>query len=358
MSSGRAVPTPVPRGGLLLHVGPHKTGTTTVQNAFVARRDDLAAHGVAYPGKSAAPHGAVIARLGTWSGWYDEIAPTSIRRWERFCETTRSLDATVVVSSEALCHADDEQAAALCAELRPGPARVLLTLRPLAALLPSSWQEYLKAGWTETYPEFLDWVLRRPDDDGNPVRSFWTRQDHGRLVERWARAVGAENVTVVVADPSRPRLLLDAVEDLAGLPRNFLGTTAEESVANRSLTWPECALLRQLNIAARTTMDWERYNTLMRGGAFSTLVGSYRPDGPAGRAGLPAWAADAAVDLGARSVASIMASGVEVVGDLASLSRATAVDGPDDEPGQIAIDAVVTAAAGITSAAARRPRTR
>lgn len=350
--------TPVAAGGLLLHVGPHKTGTTTVQNAFVARRDELPRHGVAYPGSSAAPHGAVIARLGTWSGWYDEIAPTSIRRWERFCALTRSLDATVVVSSEALCHADDEQAAAISDELRPGPVRVLITLRPLAALLPSSWQEYLKAGWTETYTEFLDWTLRRPDDAGNPVRSFWLRQDHARLVARWARAVGSENVTVVVADPAHPHLLLDAVEDLARLPRRFLATATASTVANRSLTWDECTLLRHLNLVARRAMDWDTYNTLLRAGAFATLVDSHRPEATAVRVGLPAWAAELAAEHGRTAATAIATAGVEVIGDLSSLGRAVPVDGPVDEPDQVATDSVVAAAAGLMSAVVRGRRNR
>lgn len=351
-------PTSVAPGGLLLHIGPHKTGTTTVQNAFVARREELAAHGVAYPGKSAAPHGAVIARLGTWSGWYDEIPPTSIRRWERFCALTRSLDTTVVVSSEALCHADDEQAAAVCDELRPGPVRVLITLRPLAALLPSSWQEYLKAGWTETYPEFLDWVLNRADEPDNPVRTFWTRQDHGRLVERWAAAVGPENVTVVISDPAQPRLLLDAVEDMAGLPRGLLATSTGAAVANRSLTWAECALVRHFNVVARRSMEWDTYNTVMRSGAFAQMVAAPPSSSTAERTGLPAWAARLAAHHGTTASERITATGVEVVGDLSTLSVETIDHGPTgDEPTMIPIDALVAAAAGIMSAVAP-PRSR
>ncbi len=53
----------VPRGGLLLHIGPHKTGTTALQAAFAEARPRLETFGVSYPGQHAAPHGAAMARL-------------------------------------------------------------------------------------------------------------------------------------------------------------------------------------------------------------------------------------------------------------------------------------------------------
>ena len=40
----------IPERALLLHIGPHKTGTTAIQGLLAAARDDLAAHGVTYPG--------------------------------------------------------------------------------------------------------------------------------------------------------------------------------------------------------------------------------------------------------------------------------------------------------------------
>jgi hypothetical protein len=358
--------TPVERGGLLLHVGPHKTGTTSVQRAFASRRDLLAAHGVAYPGKSSAPHGAVIARLGTHHGWYDELEPTSVRRWERFCETTRSLDATVVVSSEALCHADDVQATELCGELRPGPVRVVITLRPLAQLLPSSWQEYLKAGWGETYDEFLDEVLRRPSVTTGVFWSFWIRQDHGRLVERWSAAVGPDRVTVVVADPGRPALLLKTFEDLVGVPRNTLLDGRADTGANRSLTVAECELLRRLNVDARGLLDWDTYNTVLRAGAFTALAD--RPvDVGAERLGLPLWARDEAHIRGRDAADRIRRTGVEVVGDLDTLGGTglgVRSDNSNDDWTMPQVDSlpadafVAAATAAVRSAEERRRSTR
>src|SRR3989304_5738516 len=42
----------LPEGTRLLHIGPHKTGTTTIQGAFHGARADLLSQGVRYAGRS------------------------------------------------------------------------------------------------------------------------------------------------------------------------------------------------------------------------------------------------------------------------------------------------------------------
>jgi hypothetical protein len=42
-------------GARLLHIGPHKTGSTAVQGAFHLARERLAAQGVVYPGQGRQP---------------------------------------------------------------------------------------------------------------------------------------------------------------------------------------------------------------------------------------------------------------------------------------------------------------
>ncbi len=48
-------PPPLPAGTRLLHIGPHKTGTTSVQAALFAARDTMAAHGVDFPAQPGTP---------------------------------------------------------------------------------------------------------------------------------------------------------------------------------------------------------------------------------------------------------------------------------------------------------------
>src|SRR5207247_5288675 len=51
-------------GARLLHIGPHKTGTTAIQGAFHLARGQLAAHGVVDAGADRAPVRATLAVPG------------------------------------------------------------------------------------------------------------------------------------------------------------------------------------------------------------------------------------------------------------------------------------------------------
>ena len=72
---------------------------------------------------------------------------------------------------------------------------VVVTLRPLTKILPSSWQQYLKGGSTRRFETWLEGVLADPPDP-TITPTFWQRQDHAALVQRWADDVGVDNLTV------------------------------------------------------------------------------------------------------------------------------------------------------------------
>jgi hypothetical protein len=60
---------PLPGDAIALHIGIHKTGTTALQAALADARPELAAHGVLYPGRKTAQHGAAMAVLERPWGW-------------------------------------------------------------------------------------------------------------------------------------------------------------------------------------------------------------------------------------------------------------------------------------------------
>ena len=310
-------------GGLLLHVGPHKTGTTAIQSAFVSQREKLHDFGILYPGTTAAPHGAVMERLGTAQGWDDSVPAKEGTKWDRLCKLTRTYDGTVVVSSEALCHADEEQAVAICRELRDAPVRVVITLRALEQIIPSSWQEYVKSGWTTTYEEFLDAILNDPTNATNPTPTFWKRQDHAQLVERWVKVVGPERVAIVIGSTSNRGLLFDSFEDILSLTRGTLHN--DQGPDNRSLSLPEADLLRRLNISLRNTMTFEEYNFLWRQGGILHLVENRIPAPDEQSLGLPAWAKSRARDIGRNFVTQIAESGACIFGELKDLVPSTPI---------------------------------
>jgi hypothetical protein len=270
------------------------------------------------------------------------------------CEQT-SVSATantVVVSSESLCHAGPRQATALCEELRAAPVRVVITLRPLAEIVPSAWQEYVKSGWTVAYEEFLQSVLRnRPAADG-PTPTFWQRHDHGRLVRRWSSVVGAESVVVVVADAHEPDHVLRAFESLAGLPARTL--VAGVGPVNRSLRAAEIEFVRAVNHEAHQLVRWEVFNALLREGANLALVEGRVPDPGEPSIGLPRWAGDAAAEFGRDAITEIRREGVHVIGDLEALVSVGRAAGTDvTMPQHVEAEVLRAYAGGLVQAVQR-----
>ncbi|MFJ6125253.1 hypothetical protein ACIQKE_09195 [Streptomyces griseoviridis] len=345
---------PLPAGTRLLHIGPHKTGTTSIQGALFAARDRLPEHGVEFPARTRHPMEAALAACAR-PAMMGDATPTE-RHWARLL---RQVDATgrrtSVVSSEFFADAEDDATVARIVEQLGGErVHVLVTLRPLARIMPSQWQQYVQNGLRMGYQDWLEHMLRKaPYDKPNP--SFWRRHRHDRLVERWARAVGPERVTVVVVDDSDRGGLLRTFEALLGLPAELLQPVPD--AANRSLTLAETEMLRNLNKEFRGNgLPDELYSTLVRNGAVMHMKNACSPAPDDVRISTPGWALESAARIGARTAERITGLGVRVLGDPALLSAVPPEPArqPPAEP-RVAPEVAAQALYGVLAAAAAAP---
>ncbi|MGW1756885.1 hypothetical protein [Streptomyces mirabilis] len=354
----KSAPTPLPPGTRLLHIGPHKTGTTSIQSALFAAKDAMAGYGVVFPAHSRHPMEAALAVCAR-PGMMGDAKPTE-RHWQRLVDAVHATGRrTSVVSSEFFADApDDEAIARIVDDLGRGRDRsrvhVLVTLRPLARIMPSQWQQYVQNGLRMGYEDWLEHMLRKaPYEKPNP--SFWRRHRHDRLVERWVRVVGAENVTVVVVDDRDRDGLMRTFESLLGLPDGLLVPVPD--TANRSLTLAETEMLRKLNREFRGNgLPDEVYSRMVRGGAVMHMKNACRPAPDEARITTPRWALEAAAGIGAEMAGRIAAMGVRVLGDPALLSVVPSVASAE-ETGPPRIDPEVAAHAlyGALAVAAATP---
>lgn len=309
----------------LIHIGPHKTGTTALQSAFHANRVELARQGVHYAGQGQQPAEAVIA--------VNQRRPmrgerqSGMRAWTKLVGEIRGAGRRrVFLSSEFLTDADDASIERIVADIDHPQTHVLVTLRSLWKITPSQWQQYVQNGQRATFETWLDGLLDKPPYTW-PSPSFWARHRHGRLIARWADVVGPDNVTVVVVDETDPTMLMRTVERLLSLEPGTL--VPQEDRTNRSLTWPEADLLRRLNrIHVKQGWPDAAYAEVIRRGVVREIK-SDQPLPGQPRVTIPDWA-HAALERRAReSVAAIGSSGVRVIGDLESLARPVVQDRPD-----------------------------
>lgn len=171
--------------------------------------------------------------------------------------------------------------------------------------------------------------------------------------------VGPANVTAIIVDKARPRLLTNCFEQLFGLPVGFLVDSSLGGLQrNRSMSWPESELLRAVNLAIRDQgVEWSQYEKLLRNGAIARLLQSRTPAPAEERVLLPGWAAERATARERHFADVLAASGVTLVGDvevLAAPVTATATADVPPVPADVPLDAATEALAGLLSAAVGR----
>lgn len=337
----------LPAGTRLVHIGPHKTGTTAVQGAFHQNRDALHEQGVHYAGATQQPMWPVLSVLAAENAVRQVGAPRTTRPWRALVrEVRRSSYERTVVSSEFFADAEDAAVRRVAHDLG-AQAHVVVTLRPLSRILPSQWQQYVKSGMSTSYEKWLDAMLRRPDRT-KLSPTFWLRHRHDALVRRWADVVGPDRVTVLVLDPAERNQVLRRFEQLLGLRADTLAYA--DQAENRSLTLPEVELIRQFNKGLKQQgLGKEVQHQAIRFGAAPFMQQrDPAPDEP--RIVTPAWALEEAARIGAEMGEDIVASGVRVVGDVALLSAAPP---PADElppPPVVPPEVAARAALGIVHA--------
>jgi hypothetical protein len=320
----RDPPLLVPEGTRLLHIGPPKTGTSSLQAAFHQHREATLGQGVRYAGSSRHSGSAVLALTGRRSFGRD-AGPPPMTRWNNLLADVRGArEPRVLISSEFFADAEAEAVHRAVEDLDRERLHVVVTLRPLDRIIPSQWQQYVQSDLRTGFDAWLEGTLRNPP---GPTPTFWRRHRHDRLVERWAAEVGPERMSIVVIDERDHDHILRVFEQLLGLRRGTL--VADDEVVNRSMTWPEIEAVRAFNIAFREAgLANALFHKAMHFGAASYMkTREPLPDEP--RIRVPDWAREPIADVAREMVANLKDAGIRVVGDLDTLVPATD-DAPSD----------------------------
>lgn len=306
--------TPVPEGTRLVHIGPAKTGTTTLQGALHSRREEMAAFGVEYAGKRRHSRPAMvgIAYATPPDGYSGDLE----KRWKLLAASARASEAKrVILSSEMLARTPKLRAQTLVSDVG-GNVHLVLTMRPLAQILASRWQQSVQDEMSQGYADWLQDLFRaKPGATGRP--SFWLRYDLGGHLRRWGPIIGEENITFVILNPHDRSMLLRAFEGLLALPDGTL--IPDSSLTNPSLGYPEIELLSAFNRAfVNAGRGRGEFIRAVRGSA----VGELKADPSrvtAGKIKTPRWAAKAANKTAQTWMDAVRASDAQVIGDLEHL---------------------------------------
>ncbi|HTZ70747.1 MAG TPA: hypothetical protein VMB71_08880, partial [Acetobacteraceae bacterium] len=143
----------------IVHIGPHKTGTTYLQGCFAKRRNELLSRGILAPVEwEHAADNSSHSRLAMALRTEDNFS-----EMERIVQSAFARANTLLISSEGLSNIGPEGARRLSLLLGGCSVTIIYYVRRWTDILPSGWQELVRQGHGQTFPEFLVNHLRNPE---------------------------------------------------------------------------------------------------------------------------------------------------------------------------------------------------
>ena len=261
---------------LILHIGPRKTGTTYLQRVLQQLSPGLEQHGVLYPihyrdGEDYNHVGAVTdlthneesRESNRWTG-------RDGSDWQGLADAVAAWNGTVILSAEMLGGLRPPAARRVVDGLAHSSVDVVITMRDLGRIFPSSWQQHIRNTHTQDYKFYMKRRARErgtlpPTEmqqvwDTERPQTFWRSYAYGALVRRWQDIVGADHVSVVTLPPSGApsNLLWDRFRTALNVPAlPEKAPTLPAFIANVGSTQAEAMLLHAMNTEAKRR-GWNR----------------------------------------------------------------------------------------------------
>jgi hypothetical protein len=217
----------------VVHVGPHKTGSTYLQACFGQLRSYLAARGIVHP-DGWSERGQVSQHL-----LFQRLRAGDPSLAAEFAALNASAHEIVLLSAEDLADLTPDEIARLGELIGSHPVDIVFYCRRWSELLISGWRELVKHGHTLSFPVFL--ARATADPFASHVLNFRIRLD------RFAHAFGRESIHLV----SYNHLVEQGVDLLQHFTTRFLrlpeapaGTGAR---VNASLDPVESEMIRVLH---------------------------------------------------------------------------------------------------------------
>lgn len=142
---------------VFLHIGPHKTGTSSIQTALETNADRLRAHGLHFE------------QFPDLVGGTHQVADfLHVRKYENarpYLERLRGITTDVVLSSENFSRLESEAVRYIAEFLKDHTVHVAFAIRHPVERVFSHWKELVKHGYCDTFSDFLARRLAAPGSD-------------------------------------------------------------------------------------------------------------------------------------------------------------------------------------------------
>lgn len=300
---------------IVLHIGPPKTASTTVQRRLAEQREGLAAEGIDVIVEH---RDAAIELIG--HDYLNRRRQRTTHAWKALQEAVQSANGNrVLISNEMFAWLNQTNAEELINVLGKNSLRVVFGIRLMENLVSSFWHEVIIRGGTCTLAEWIQEIRSVDGHIGNLDDSalrFWHSEDAATLARRWAEVIGHDRVTCVVISERDPSITLGRFDEALGLSSTkILPVTRVENKSSSQAHFD--ALVRFNRSVARMGIS-NRYRLALARFAHEQLL--TRHDLPRDTPWLSredrAWCAQRQ----SRMVDELSALGINVVGDFRDLA--------------------------------------
>lgn len=218
---------------IILHIGPHKTASTYIQNQLHDNKDILADCGLTYPATFYEDHGHHILARSIYRKTYDDNFHSQLNE-------LNALEDTVILSSEDFDKLSINDIRTSKIMLHEVPARIVYYFRSPSDRLISLWQEKIKFGYDEDLYSFMF------THQQNPVISRYINSC--LTLDDWANVFGMENIYIIdYAWSISQNCLANSIFGALDLPCVLL---EHGKNTNSMLNLKEVELLRAINTIA------------------------------------------------------------------------------------------------------------
>lgn len=336
-----------------LHVGTPKSGTSYLQAILGKNKERLFRDGLLFPGRSWSDQVKATRDIVN-ANPHGHRPPDVEGAWERLVQQAHDYAGDTVISMEWLVATTPTQAERIVASLEPQPVEVVITVRDLGRQVPAAWQEFVQNWETWTWRSFLEDVTSDEPLATPAGRLFWEQQDLGRLLSTWRDVLPSDRIHVVTVPPpgAPPGELWSRFADVLGV-----GAYKYDLVnagGNESLGLESSELMRRINLFTKQhNLSWPDYDARYKNGVAKN--GLSRRKGQEGRVTVPEAYHPWLTARGEQQAKAVLAAGVNVHGDLADLTPALPVSGPqpEDVSAEQLLDAALHALLHATSAHSR-----
>lgn len=233
-----------------VHIGPPRTGTTSIQRLLRANSDVLGSEGICVPALARGQFAAVNDLMHGGRGSAGD--PPGDGNWGDLTREVLDHDGPSVISQERLAFGDETTVERLAEDLAGREVHIVYTIRDLVAITLSAYLGVLKRGSTLTLDEHVAQAVA-----GSPSERVWeTRAGWG--LRQWAAAVPPERMHVITVPPrTAPRTeLWERFSSVIGHDPGKGPTEVARS--NESVGVVEADFLRRLN--SLDGDDWTKKN--------------------------------------------------------------------------------------------------